>query len=82
MVLNVTYDTCKLLLYIQRYRQYKTILANSLHWWDDALDPPRDLVYNPGDIAWVLASAALVWTMVPGVGFFYSGLLRFAWAIS
>jgi Amt family ammonium transporter len=36
----------------------------------------KDFVYNPGDIAWVLASMALVWIMVPGVGFFYSGLLR------
>ncbi|PPQ65690.1 hypothetical protein CVT24_012108 [Panaeolus cyanescens] len=34
------------------------------------------IVYNPGDIAWVLASTALVWIMIPGVGFFYSGLLR------
>ncbi|KAJ6485507.1 ammonium transporter [Mycena sanguinolenta] len=34
------------------------------------------IVYNNGDIAWVLASTALVWIMVPGVGFFYSGLLR------
>ncbi|KAF9529651.1 ammonium transporter [Crepidotus variabilis] len=33
-------------------------------------------IYSPGDIAWVLASTALVWIMVPGVGFFYSGLLR------
>jgi len=33
-------------------------------------------VYNLGDIAWVLASTALVFIMVPGVGFFYSGLLR------
>ena len=33
-------------------------------------------VYNPGDIAWILSSTALVWIMVPGVGFFYSGLLR------
>ncbi|PIL27399.1 transporter [Ganoderma sinense ZZ0214-1] len=33
-------------------------------------------VYSPGDIAWVLASTALVWIMIPGVGFFYSGLLR------
>ncbi|KAF8315314.1 ammonium transporter [Clavulina sp. PMI_390] len=32
--------------------------------------------YNNGDIAWVLASTALVWIMIPGVGFFYSGLLR------
>jgi Amt family ammonium transporter len=33
-------------------------------------------VYNPGDIAWALTSTALVWFMIPGVGFFYSGLLR------
>jgi len=32
--------------------------------------------YNGGGIAWVLASTALVWLMIPGVGFFYSGLLR------
>ena len=34
------------------------------------------VVYDLGDIAWVLASTALVWVMIPGVGFFYSGLLR------
>ncbi|KAF9465420.1 ammonium transporter AmtB-like domain-containing protein [Collybia nuda] len=34
------------------------------------------IVYNLGDIAWVLASTALVWIMIPGLGFFYSGLLR------
>ncbi|KAJ7723482.1 ammonium transporter [Mycena maculata] len=33
-------------------------------------------VYNGGDIAWTLAAMALVWIMIPGVGFFYSGLLR------
>jgi hypothetical protein len=36
-----------------------------------------EVVYSPGDIAWVLASTALVWIMIPGVGFFYSGLLRY-----
>jgi len=35
-----------------------------------------ETVYNLGDIAWVLASTALVWVMIPGVGLFYSGLLR------
>ncbi|KAJ3533490.1 hypothetical protein NMY22_g7315 [Coprinellus aureogranulatus] len=35
-----------------------------------------DVVYSPGDVAWVLASTALVWIMIPGLGFFYSGLLR------
>lgn len=33
-------------------------------------------LYNPGDIAWTLASTALVWIMIPGLGYFYSGLLR------
>jgi ammonia channel protein AmtB len=34
------------------------------------------VVYNLGDIAWEIAATALVWIMIPGVGFFYSGLLR------
>lgn len=34
------------------------------------------VVYNPGDMAWIIAATALVWIMIPGVGFFYSGLLR------
>jgi len=34
------------------------------------------VLYSPGDIAWTLASMALVWIMIPGVGYFYSGLLR------
>jgi Amt family ammonium transporter len=33
-------------------------------------------LYNLGDIAFVLLSMALVFIMIPGVGFFYSGLLR------
>jgi Amt family ammonium transporter len=31
---------------------------------------------DTGDTAWVLASAALVMLMVPGLGFFYGGLVR------
>ncbi|GFZ50378.1 Ammonium transporter 1 [Saitozyma sp. JCM 24511] len=27
-------------------------------------------------MAWIIAATALVWIMVPGVGLFYSGLLR------
>jgi len=42
----------------------------------DILSPGYNAVYNIGDIAWVLTSTALVWLMIPGVGFFYSGLLR------
>ncbi|WVQ79914.1 hypothetical protein IAT38_002015 [Cryptococcus sp. DSM 104549] len=39
-------------------------------------DNGTEYIYNLGDIAWVLCSMALVWLMVPGVGLFYSGLLR------
>ncbi len=33
-------------------------------------------MYNNGDIAWTLTCAALVWLMIPGLGYMYSGLLR------
>ncbi|KAJ7152067.1 ammonium transporter AmtB-like domain-containing protein [Mycena filopes] len=48
--------------------------SGDLNWVD-----PADgtlFVFNLGDIAWTLTSTALVWLMIPGVGFFYSGLLR------
>ncbi|KAF9360240.1 hypothetical protein BGX34_007880 [Mortierella sp. NVP85] len=38
--------------------------------------------YNAGDIAWTLASTALVWIMIPGVGYFYSGMARSKNALS
>jgi len=41
-----------------------------------------NLWYTTGDVAWVLASTALVWLMIPGVGFFYSGLARRKSALS
>src|SRR3712207_9275687 len=31
---------------------------------------------NPGDTAWVMASAALVMLMTPALGFFYGGLVQ------
>ena len=34
------------------------------------------ITYNIGDIAFVICAMALVFIMIPGVGFFYSGLLR------
>jgi Amt family ammonium transporter len=39
-------------------------------------DSGVQVVYNLGDIAWVVAAMALVFIMIPGVGYFYSGLLR------
>ncbi|CAG8610991.1 14167_t:CDS:2 [Dentiscutata erythropus] len=38
--------------------------------------------FDHGDIAWVLASTALVFIMVPGVGYFYSGMARSKNALS
>jgi Amt family ammonium transporter len=42
--------------------------------------PPAPL--NAGDAAWILASTALVIIMIPGVGYFYSGLARSKNALS
>lgn len=36
----------------------------------------KQVIYNLGDMAWVIAAMALVFIMIPGVGYFYSGLLR------
>src|ERR1700761_387550 len=49
--------------------------GNSLH-------QDLNVFYESGDIAWVLASTALVLLMIPGVGFFYSGLARRKSALS
>src|ERR1700733_1976363 len=53
---------------------FRPSTAGSVTWFDP--DAKKTYVYNNGDIAWTLASTALVWIMIPGVGFFYSGLLR------
>lgn len=41
-----------------------------------------NLWYQPGDIAWLITATALVLLMIPGVGFFYSGLARRKSALS
>lgn len=48
--------------------------SNDLEYFDPSSN--TTVVYNLGDISWTLASMALVWLMIPGLGFFYSGLLR------
>ncbi|ADV24372.1 amt family ammonium transporter [Cryptococcus gattii Ru294] len=39
-------------------------------------DDGTQYLYNLGDMSFVIVAMALVWIMVPGVGLFYSGLLR------
>jgi Amt family ammonium transporter len=43
---------------------------------------PAPAPLNAGDAAWILTSTALVMIMVPGVGYFYSGLARSKNALS
>lgn len=74
-MVNVTYDACESPPPIPlRCARYSSSTAGDLLWYDP--DSGETYVYNLGDIAWVLCSTALVWIMIPGVGFFYSGLLR------
>jgi ammonium transporter, Amt family len=44
--------------------------------WDMAAAAQRVPRINPGDTAWVLASAALVLFMTPGLALFYGGMVR------
>lgn len=48
----------------------------------DSLTQDLNVFYQSGDIAWVIASTALVLLMIPGVGLFYSGLARRKSALS
>ncbi len=43
--------------------------------WDLVTSAPKPRV-NPGDTAWVLAAAALVMFMTPGLALFYGGMVR------
>ncbi|KAK8156292.1 putative ammonium transporter [Phyllosticta citrichinensis] len=48
----------------------------------DSLTQDLNVYYKAGDISWILTSTALVLLMIPGVGFFYSGLARRKSALS
>ncbi|CAF9910572.1 MAG: ammonium transporter Amt1 [Heterodermia speciosa] len=48
----------------------------------DSLAQNLNVYYESGDIAWLITATALVLLMIPGVGFFYSGLARRKSALS
>ena len=48
----------------------------------DSLTEDLNLYYQSGNIAWLITATALVLLMIPGVGFFYSGLARRKSALS
>ena len=55
---------------------------NTVPTGGDPLTHNLNVYYESGDIAWMLTSTALVLLMIPGVGFFYSGLARRKSALS
>ena len=56
------------------YANANHLSAQQLTWFDP--ETKETFVYNGGDIAWTLASTALVWMMIPGLGFYYGGSLQ------
>ncbi|TIA19469.1 ammonium transporter-like protein [Aureobasidium pullulans] len=48
----------------------------------DSLNDNLNIFYESGDVAFVILCTALVFLMIPGVGFFYSGLARRKSALS
>ncbi|KAI1397423.1 ammonium transporter [Hypoxylon fuscum] len=48
----------------------------------DSLVDDLNIWYESGDVAWMITATALVLLMIPGVGFFYSGLARRKSALS
>ncbi|OAA68734.1 ammonium transporter [Niveomyces insectorum RCEF 264] len=48
----------------------------------DSLTDDLNIWYESGDVAWMITATALVLLMIPGVGFFYSGLARRKSALS
>ncbi|KAI2638097.1 ammonium transporter [Xylaria nigripes] len=48
----------------------------------DSVGENLNIFYETGDIAWMITATALVLLMIPGVGFFYSGLARRKSALS
>ncbi|OTB08797.1 hypothetical protein M426DRAFT_18867 [Hypoxylon sp. CI-4A] len=48
----------------------------------DSLNDDLNIWYESGDVAWMITATALVLLMIPGVGFFYSGLARRKSALS
>ncbi|KAI1356956.1 ammonium transporter [Xylaria sp. FL0043] len=63
--------------YVQKFPYNGTIATGG-----DSLTENLNIFYESGDIGWMITSTALVLLMIPGVGFFYSGLARRKSALS
>ncbi|KAI0443615.1 ammonium transporter [Xylaria telfairii] len=63
--------------YVQKFPYNGTIPTGG-----DSLGEDLNIFYESGDIGWMITATALVLLMIPGVGFFYSGLARRKSALS
>src|SRR5438445_1036 len=74
-MVNITYDTGELVLPLggPTLSNYAFLIALNLVINNN---DETTITYNIRDIAFVICTMALVFIMIPGVGFFYSGLLR------
>jgi hypothetical protein len=75
-MVNITFDGCGLwFIFSPHLPEFDPFAAAAvINWYNPETNSIQ--VYNNGNIAWIIAATALVWIMIPGVGFFYSGLLR------
>jgi len=74
-MVNVTYNTGELVLSLGGPTSSNYACSLALNLVINNNDETT-ITYNIGDIAFVICAMALVFIMIPGVGFFYSGLLR------
>src|SRR6266487_3932604 len=68
---------CKVVILLRR-----TVINTTKYVYSLGNPSARPNALQSGDIAWMLTSSALVLLMIPGVGFFYSGLARRKSALS
>ena len=46
------------------------------------MDPEYGSQFSSGDVGFILLCMGLVWLMIPGIGYFYSGMARSKNALS
>lgn len=80
MHLSILYKSPTFFLGSNLKKKFCTFIPNHIQVM--TTPTPSNSTFEAGDTAWVLASTALVWIMIPGVGFFYSGIARSKNALS
>lgn len=61
---------------LRKQRKSKTFVKLKLFWRMENNSTEEVHQYSPGNIGYLLTCTAFVWLMIPGVGYFYSGMAR------